>query len=540
MDAGGLMAYNSYNQRVQPTQSTLGVPNSGFGSRGKNSHIRNISVPVPNPQDQPSVTTPRTGRAQLLAGLRTQPKTPTTTQATGTFSTEISNGLESSKYAPMPRSAAFAPKTARGLGFSASQPMNQYSPALPTPPQSSPAITMNGELLYDQQNFADAQAYADMLATTNYILAQRQQQLQQLLLAQQAQQLQQQLAGLQLQSPMANQFSTPPLSPGMGMFTPAAQNIPGSAGGLYSIQNPLMNYYLQAQQQQQQVQQLNPAYQQPPVTQQRSASPPAQQQYQQPQQQTQQIQASTASASTASASTASASTASASMNSSRLASRSRSPPKLTCTPREPQPGLSSSSFRKGHKKASSLSSCINANNVEIEEAPKTSVPKLSMLPATPSTATFAPGHASGTHPIRQPRGPPSFEEIKAKPTTKHEGSKNFATRQRRKAVFRLITAGLERRGNRATSGGTMTPVSENDGGFTFEDGDSVTSSLSGRQSLQSLREGPDSPPGYSASSLSGDEGILGGKLVEIKESSGGLRTPHLVLDAAEKRRSALF
>lgn len=87
----------------------------------------------------------------------------------------------------------------------------------------------------------------------------------------------------------------------------------------------------------------------------------------------------------------------------------------------------------------------------------------------------------------------------------------------------------------------MTPVSENDGGFTFEDGESVTSSLSGRQSLQSLRGGPESPPVYSASSLSGDEGTLGGKFVEVKEStSGGLRTPHLNLDATEKRRSSHF
>jgi hypothetical protein len=159
-----------------------------------------------------------------------------------------------------------------------------------------------------------------------------------------------------------------------------------------------------------------------------------------------------------------------------------------------------------------------------------------MLPATPSTATFAPGHASGTHPVRQPRGPPNIEEIKAKPTSKHEGSKNFASRQRRKAVFRLITAGLERRGNRSTSG-AMTPVSENDGGFMFEDGESVTSSLSGKQSLQSLRGGPDSPPGYSASSLSGDESTIGGKYIEVKES--GLRTPQMMM-MEDKRRSAIF
>lgn len=230
------------------------------------------------------------------------------------------------------------------------------------------------------------------------------------------------------------------------------------------------------------------------------------------------------------------------MTSSRTSSRSRSPPKTVLSQiREPTTGLSGSSFRKGHRKASSLSSCVNANNVEIEEDPKTSVPKFSMLPATPQTATFAPGHASGTHPVRQPRGPPSLEDIMAKPTSKHEGSKNFATRQRKKAVFKLITAGLERRGNRYTNSGTMTPVSENDGGFTFEEGDSVTSSLSGRQSLQSLRGGQDSPPVYSASSLSGDEGTLGGKFVEVRESiARGHCMPQAFLDAADKRRSAMF
>ncbi|KAI9646654.1 hypothetical protein NHQ30_004651 [Ciborinia camelliae] len=36
------------------------------------------------------------------------------------------------------------------------------------------------------------------------------------------------------------------------------------------------------------------------------------------------------------------------------------------------------------------------------------------------------GHA-GEHPIRQPLGPPPIEELKAKPTTKFAGSKNFAT-----------------------------------------------------------------------------------------------------------------
>jgi serine/threonine protein kinase len=51
------------------------------------------------------------------------------------------------------------------------------------------------------------------------------------------------------------------------------------------------------------------------------------------------------------------------------------------------------------------------------------------------TGTFGPSQArAGEHPLRQPRGPPSIEDLREKPTTKHEGSKNFATRQRRQAV----------------------------------------------------------------------------------------------------------
>lgn len=80
----------------------------------------------------------------------------------------------------------------------------------------------------------------------------------------------------------------------------------------------------------------------------------------------------------------------------------------------------------------------------------------------------------------------------------------------------------------------MTPVSENEG-FAFADNESISSSLSGRLSNESLR-GSGSPQDYSASSVSGDESI-GGK--EIRESRG-LRAPRLVLSSAEKRKSALF
>lgn len=103
------------------------------------------------------------------------------------------------------------------------------------------------------------------------------------------------------------------------------------------------------------------------------------------------------------------------------ASRSRSPPKPSPSP--PQdvgslPSPSANAFRRGHNK--SLSS---ANNVK------------------------TPGQGrTGEHPTRQPRGPPLLQELEEKPTSKHEGSKNFAIRQRRLAVHDLVRAGFVRGG----------------------------------------------------------------------------------------------
>lgn len=88
----------------------------------------------------------------------------------------------------------------------------------------------------------------------------------------------------------------------------------------------------------------------------------------------------------------------------------------------------------------------------------------------------------------------------------------------------------------------MTPVSENEATYSFDDGDSCASSLSGKQSRGSLRVGNESPKEYSGSDVSGDESV-GGRFVEIKTSNSGLKTPQMIFDAAEnaeKRRSAMF
>jgi len=146
-----------------------------------------------------------------------------------------------------------------------------------------------------------------------------------------------------------------------------------------------------------------------------------------------------------------------------------------------------------------------------------------MVPSTPLNSTFG---GRGDHPIRQPRGPPAIEEIVAKPTTKHEGSKNFATRQRRRALTKLVNAGMERRSAKpsSSSSGGMTPVSENDIILNFEDIDSTAS--------------PES--GLSTPVSSADEGISMPKEDFSYKRRSGLRAPQLVLNSAEKRKSAIF
>lgn len=489
MDAGGLAHMTTYNNHFSQ--------NSGPSYRGKGSHLRNISVPAssnlaaPSADNEPTKT-PRSARSALLANLRTAPKTPNPTPT----SAPIESGLGASRHAVSNSSRYNAVYESNGV--------YQHQQGLPTPPSSSPAVNYGDGA--EQVEEMDQEMYAQMLMAQNYYLQQAQLQ-QQIATAQKVQQLQQQLAQLQMQSG-TGYSATPPMSPGMGVSN-GTVGMYGS--GMYNVYNAYQQPYLQTQGLQGQgYGQFSPQQhlqQSPPIPSAVEISPPT------PQDQVPPPNVLSMAAST------------------RASNRSRSPPKLNLqSSTSSSSSSSSSSFRRGHRKASSLSTCTTMNNIDIAEAPKTAVPR-SMLPSTPLTATFGPGHASGTHPIRQPRGPPSIDELREKPTSKAEGSKNFATRQRRRAISRLVTAGIERRSARSTSGsvgGTMTPVSENDG-FGFEETESISSSVSGitgRQSRQSLRD--------LEGSNSSDDGTSSGK------ESNGLRAPKLVLSAAEKRKSALF
>ena len=127
--------------------------------------------------------------------------------------------------------------------------------------------------------------------------------------------------------------------------------------------------------------------------------------------------------------------------------RSISPPKKTNSPpteHNPLPPPSANAFRLGqnnrHKKASSLANVITSMTAaDVEAAPRSAMPRTAGIPATPMTGMFGPGGSrAGEHPVRQPRNPPAIEELLAKPTTRYEGSKNFATRSRRAAVSNQI------------------------------------------------------------------------------------------------------
>ena len=215
--------------------------------------------------------------------------------------------------------------------------------------------------------------------------------------------------------------------------------------------------------------------------------------------------------------------------------------------------------------------------------------RTSALPPTPMTGMFGPGQSrAGEHPIRQPRGPPSLEDLVAKPTSKFEGSKNFATRQRRRAVHNLVRAGIERRGETRSfghnsSGGTSSPASEKE--FAFSDGDEGTAnsgSLSSKPSLGSLRAAANgaigserkerssrernSPDALRSGTPGSEDGsFIGSKFAELNLEGAGSptgsapstaavvagqgtagqgperrKTPMLVLSNAEKRKTMII
>jgi hypothetical protein len=559
MDAGGL-AQMSY-----PNFPSIGVPGSGFASRGKGAHIKRLSFEPSTPTDPQGngAPTPRTSRSHLLAGLRTAPKSAVASNfpPSAPPSQLQHRGLDASMYADSKENArSYGPKTSTASNFPSHQTgynANRQMYSLPEQVLAPPEIHIDDH----GQEQMDPNLYAQLVATNMY-LAEQQQRLQQQLLnvqaaAQQFQGMNLGHMGIQTQQ----QFATPPITPSMAMYQqhvkqnmqPIITPVMGAQPGIYSVYNPVTGqqaYFVDQGAQQ------GYAENQPSAMHNDSNSPTQQAG-------TPRFQVSPPSTTPA---------------------RSVSPPKKSVSPPQehsPLPPPSANAFRRGHKKSSSMANVVNAisTNPNADGGPRSALPKTGGFPATPMTGTFGPGQArAGEHPTRQPRGPPSLDELLAKPTTKFEGSKNFATRQRRSAVSNLVRAGIERRrapGSGSGSAGSITPISEN-GEISFsissdnesDSGRSGSGSLSGRPSVGGSRTsahgaiGSERPSSRqkersrerssvdsicTTASASSDEGApVGGSFAAVfkngckkpEAAESTRKAPMLVLTSAEKRKSS--
>ncbi|KAL1649251.1 hypothetical protein SLS58_001826 [Diplodia intermedia] len=542
MDAGGL-AQMTYNNNFA-SNGGLGGPTSSFASRGKGNHLKRLSAAAPpkigsiseHPvNDQP---TPRTSRSHLLAGLRTAPKTPSTVPQSAPYNQNQFGGMGNPKQAGFNAGPNYgAPQTAIGSGFPAGL-QNQYGLnagrqiySLPEQVLAPPAVHYE----HDDSADMDPNLAAQLMATEMY-LQQRQQQLQQQLLSLTAQQF----ASLNLNGGnLRQQYPMTPMTPQSGFYGQQFQQQQQAHAGIQVVYNPVTGQYQYVTDQSVQPPQLSDSP--PPPTPSFTNSPPK--------------------SGTPVSRQSPPNERQNPFDRHPRNSRSSSPPKKSQTPPvdvTPLPPPSANAFRRGHKK--NVAS-LTLNNLEsAADGPKSAFVRSVGFPQTPMTGTFGPGQArAGEHPARQPRGPPPLEELQAAPTAKHEGSKNFASRQRRSAVRNLVRAGIERRGVRSGSGGCGTPVSEADISFPVSsdnDSDSVRSgSLSGKPSIGSLRAAASGAigserkaskerlrertgsDGWTANTLSSDEDLVE---VVVEESKGRKKTPMLVLTNAEKRKSSMF
>ncbi|KAG9544778.1 hypothetical protein KCU79_g16831, partial [Aureobasidium melanogenum] len=523
MDAGGLaqMTFNGFSS------NGLGAPGSGFASRNRGGHNhKRLSVGLPqhiNPAENHSDSnpTPRTSRSHLLAGLRTAPKTPSVPASAPYNQLDYQSQLTTA--------AGFS-----GNHYGGRQQQQQQQQQRQQQQQhmySMPEQVLAPPTFYGQEAEMDPNVM-EQLQLTSLFLAQRQQQLQQQLAAITAAANTAQLQGLNL-----NQFQQP-MSQLNAYGQQRAQQqqspieVPGQPG-LYLVYNPMTGQYQYAMDNSAQSpmspvsQNQNgffnidtPQKQQQPVFRAEISPPPTE-------------------------------------RPTPTGSRSITPPKKTSSPAsslahvEPLPPPSANAFRRGHKKASSLA--INALT-GTSDGPKTSNVATfgsarTVFPPTPMTGTFGPGAArAGEHPVRQPRGPPPLEELIALPTSKHEGSKNFATRQRRRALDNLVRAGSFRR---AVSGSPRSsPVSERELNFQSEKdepcfrkqspiGSERNAKRSSKDSLEGLGAGGAVQTPVSEKGDAFDMGSFAKQLPSPIQQGLGRRHMMLgsVLSAAEKRKS---
>ena len=549
LNAGGL-AQMTYNPHTSFDHG-FGVPGSGFTSR-RGSQIKRLSMaPATNiasisethmQNDSPA---PRTSRSHLLAGLRTAPKSPAypssapPTQAQAPF--DFGQGKKSPETSNHGHGHGM-PQTAVGGSFPQNQryAVNGNGQMYALPEILAPPTIQFGNGQEDAG--MDPAAYAELMATKQH-LAQQQMRLQQQLLNLTA--AQQQMQNLNLGGGLGQQPRFyQPMVPNNGFYNqqlqqgmqPIISPVPGTPG-VYTVYNPMtgqQTYVMDNSAQQQNSPKAEPSghdmsQSPPPITPtfRAQVSPPPIENI---------IQ-----------------TRAQSISPPKL-----SPPKSTSSPAldvNPLPPPSANAFRRGHAKGLSSVTGSTMNNAE---GPKSGVPKTAGFPQTPMTGTFGPGqNRAGDHPVRQPRGPPSLEELVDKPTSKYEGSKNFVTRQRRRALNNLVRAGLDRR---AASRGSNsidsvgTPSSECDITFSVSsdndsDGAGSRSESSGRPSpigserkemkARSQDRTSTATP-FTAASISSEEGMVEVKMDENEEPNDRRKGHLLVLTSAEKRKSAVF
>ncbi|KAK4445833.1 hypothetical protein QBC34DRAFT_161104 [Podospora aff. communis PSN243] len=564
MDAGGLaqMSHAPFN-----SGHGMAMP-SGLASRRGGQNIKPLSFDsMKSAEIDNGVPTPRTSRSHLLAGLRTAPKTSTGTHfnngpasptifapqsrnrnsmGPGVYE-NVYNGPKTSlpryggqqvQQQPQQHQAAYAANTAYGLQYSADQVL--------APPQ----LQLDEQIQEQMDPTFQAQ-----IMLQKALLSEQQQKLQhQLMVLQAAAQFQGLNLGGQMQM-MQQGYSNlyqQQLQNTQAMMTPVTPQ-----NHFYSMYDPATGqqtlYVDQAQAQLQA--QVSPQFVHPSQLgngyagmQQANNSAPRVQVSPPP------------------------------MEHNKASFRNSSPPRRYDSPIEnpvPLPPPSANAFRRGHKKSSSTANGNNKGGLSIatEEAPRGAGPKTASFPLTPMTAGYGPGQArAGEHPIRQPRNPPSMDELKSKPTAKHEGSKNFSTRTRRSAINNLVRAGMERRKDARSTGSTSpvsesteelveTPLTDNDsdsgrsGSGSLVDYDDAACSLpSSRTSTGSWgaigSDRPSSRQKVDRSSLdntSDSEAAPGSFASLLKSANRGAKTeavdgqrkaPMLVLTSAEKRKLA--
>lgn len=538
--------------------TTFNMSSSGLASRRGGQNIKPLSVdalkaPI-EPKDN-AIPTPRTSRGHLLAGLRTAPKTSTATSfaSSGNNTSPTNNSRNNgSMYSMQDGHLNNGPKTSMpGYGSQTQNfaAMMNYAQQQQQQAYTAEQILAPPEIHIDEQivdGSMDPDLYA-RLVQQNLQLAQQRQMLQQQLYN--LTQAQQQLDAMNLngQQTYQNLYQQQLLQQQQALLAAQQPAIytyidPTTGQQAYYIDQTgqLNNQFLD------QFQQTHPQQRSSPAPR-LEVSPPR--------------------------------------DSAQNIYRNSTPPRRNESPQvenhAPLPPPSANAFRRGHKKSNSLalSGILNAAN---QDPPKSAGPRTANFPLTPLTGGYGPGQArAGEHPVRQPRGPPSIEELKAKPTSKHEGSKNFSARTRRSALNNLMRAGFERRRvTGSSSTGSCSPISETaeeaQGPLTdneSESGRSGSGSLNGEDvepSVPSSRTstgswgaiGSDRPSSRqkarkaadSVSSGSGDETASNGSFASVfkrngrtsgrasvsPDSQGQRKAPMMVLTNAEKRKTGLM